>query len=709
MSPDGTNTMAEQAADSLGPGTGRRYYAVSDGKAGFLDDAIGETTWERATELREGIGLGIDAGGTYTDAILYDFAARAVLAAAKALTTHGNPAIGIGHALDSLPRGLFPEIRRVSLATTFATNAIVEGKGRKVGLLLAGYDDYDMAGIGHYPRRVLKGRHDIMGNLLEDLDGHEVAAAVRDLVEREGVEAFAITSVGACRNPEHEHEIKAILRGISALPVVMGHELSSELDRLLRATTTVLNARISPLISELSLALERELKTRGIGTPLTIVRADGSLMNLAEAVEKPIEMILSGPAASAQGALRLAGTESGLVVDMGGTTSDVAITARGRPVMSGRGAVIGEHRTAVRTLKSSSIGLGGDSEVRIERGQLRVGPRRILPISYATAMDERVRSRHSEVAASPLAEIAMMHPAQVFVLASEPANEAWLEPRERAVLRALREGPKNILDLSRALDYPFLSSIPVKRLEDFGYVMRCGFTPTDLLHAEGGFLRWDARSATEALAAFSARMGLRPEACGKLLREAITEKLMKAVLVEGIADSGRPRKDSELALAGLGERFWAGTVSGKADGAFVFSTRLELPIIGVGAPMAAFLPDLARRLGTTAVCPEHADTAGAVGAVISAVTEELDLLIRPKAGGGYSLFGPDFKFDHKELEAAKKAALGLALEGITEKARSGGLGDFIAEISVEDESFQLEFGPLYMETTVRAAARMLLR
>ena len=477
MSRNSMSTIAGHATEPLWPETEHRFYAVIEGKREQLGDGVGEATWERATELREGIGLGIDAGGTYTDAVLYDFATRAVLAAAKALTTHGNPAIGIGCALDSLPSTRFSEIRRASLATTFATNAIVEGKGRKVGLLLAGYDDYDMAGISHFPRRVLKGSHDIMGNLLEDLDGPEVAEAIRDLIEREGVEAFAVTSVGGCRNPEHEHEIKAILRKISELPVVMGHELSSELDRLLRATTTVLNARISPLISELSMALERELKNRGIETPLTIVRADGSLMNLSEAIEKPIEMILSGPAASAQGALRLAGMETGIVVDMGGTTSDVATTARGRPVMSGRGAVIGEHRTAVRTLKSSSIGLGGDSEIRIERGELRVGPRRILPICYATSMDERVRSRHSEIAASPLAEIAMMHPAQVFILASEPANETWLEPRERAVLQALREGPQNILDLSRALDYPFLSSIPVRRLEDFGYVMRCGLTP----------------------------------------------------------------------------------------------------------------------------------------------------------------------------------------------------------------------------------------
>ena len=701
--------MAESSTAAFGPGIIRGYYAVRKGKSQYLGERLEGSGYERATEIREGLGLGIDAGGTYTDAVLYDFARRSVLASAKALTTQADPAIGIGRALDSLPRESFGGIRRVSLATTFATNAIVEGKGRKVGLLLAGYDDYDMAGIGHRPRRVLKGRHDIVGELIEDLDEAEVAAAARELLG-EGVEAFAVTSVGACRNPEHEDRIKAVVRGLSGLPIVMGHELSSKLDRILRATTTVLNARISPLIVELGRALERELGRRGISVPLTIVRADGSLMNLAEACEKPIEMILSGPAASAQGALRLAGLEEAIVVDMGGTTSDVAVTARGRPVMSGRGAVIGGYRTTVRTLKSSSIGLGGDSDIHIDRGELRVGPRRILPICYATSMYAGVRERQAEIAASPLAEIAMMHPAQVFILVSEPSSEAWLEPREREILRALREGPKNILDLSRALDYPFLSCIPVRRLEEFGFVMRCGLTPTDLLHAEGAFLRWDAEASVAALAAFSARLGLSPESCGRLLRETINAKLMKAVLVEGIADSGRPRKEKELALAGLGERFWEGAVSGKSDGAFTYSARLGLPIIGVGAPMAAFLPDLARRFGAEALCPEHADTAGAVGAVISSVTEELELLIRPRTGGGYTLFGPEEKRDYKDITRARDEALKLALDGVSEKARAGGIEEFLVEISLEDADARLaEGGTVYLETRISANARMIVK
>jgi N-methylhydantoinase A/oxoprolinase/acetone carboxylase beta subunit len=276
------------------------------------------------------------------------------------------------------------------------------------------------------------------------------------------------------------------------------------------------------------------------------------------------------------------------------------------------------------------------------------------------------------------------------------------------VLQALREGPHNILGLSRALDYPFLSSIPMKRLEAFGYLIRCGFTPTDLLHAEGSFLRWDAKAAKEALAGFSARLGVATEICSAMLRAAITEKLVAAILVEGVADSRGPRGDAEPAITGIGERFWAGAVSGKADGAFSYSMRLELPIIGVGAPIGAFLPDLAYRLGTRAVCPEHADTAGAVGAVISTVSEEVDLLIRPRSGGGYVLFGPDFKRDFGALETAKKTAMDLALSGIREKAAAGNVAEFIVEISLEDEAVALAEGQHYMESRIHAAARAMV-
>jgi N-methylhydantoinase A/oxoprolinase/acetone carboxylase beta subunit len=698
--------MAESTRQGTGTVIEYRYYSVRQGTCEFLGPALAGTGYERATELREGLGLGIDAGGTYTDAVLYDFGTRRVLETAKALTTHVNPALGIGHALDSLSRNHFALVRRVSLATTFATNAIVEGKGRRVGLLLAGYDRYDLARIRHRPLRALKGYHDVTGTLIEDLDELEVETAVKELVG-EGVEAFAVTAHGACRNPEHEIEIKAIARRISSLPIVMGHELTNELDCILRAGTTALNARISPLIVELCRAVEEQLEKCGIATPLTIVRADGSLMNSVEACEKPIEMILSGPAASIQGALELSGLDSALIVDMGGTTSDIARTMRGRPVMSSRGAVIGDERTTVRTLKSSSIGIGGDSEIWIEHGEIRVGPRRILPLCHASSMDPRVRARHAEVSASRLAEIGIMHPAQVYFLVTEPEDKNWLEPRERAILDALREGPLNILDLARALDFPFLSCIPLRRLEDFGYVIRAGFTPTDLVHVEGSFVRWDAEAANEALAAVAARLGVGLKACSDKVRSAMTEMLAKALLVEGSAESGPTLRQTDPVGGGFGDHFWKAAVTGKSNGAFLYSIRLTLPLIGVGAPIEAFLPDVAARFDTRAVIPDHADTAGAVGAVISAVTEELELLIRP-GPNGYAVFGPDFKRNFGELHVAKEAALELALAGIVRKAEAGGIRDSLVEITLEDEIVEIALGKLYMETKIHASARALV-
>ena len=124
--------------------------------------------------------------------------------------------------------------------------------------------------------------------------------------------------------------------------------------------------------------------------------------------------------------------------------------------------------------------------------------------------------------------------------------------------------------------------------------------------------------------------------------------------------------------------------------------------------MAAFLPDLAKRLGTTAISPLHADIAGAVGTVISAVTEEIEFLIRSRTGGGYVVFGPDFKKEFSDLDTAKEYALEASLKGIVEKSRAGGMTDCIAQISLEDESLDLADGMHYMETRIHGAARAIV-
>jgi N-methylhydantoinase A/oxoprolinase/acetone carboxylase beta subunit len=287
------------------------------------------------------IALGIDTGGTYTDAALVDQSGGAVLASAKALTTYHDLSIGIGQAvaaaLAAAPGLQAGDISMVALSTTLATNAIVEGRGSPICLLLIGYDTELVRQFG-FERELgtqdvvyLGGGHDATGDEVAPLDEPAARRAILDYRER--VEAFAVSGYFSVRNPAHELRVRALVEEltggrahsgsahVSPLPVTCGHELSTRLNAVRRATTTALNARLIPLLRELIATLRRTLDQQGILAPLMVVKGDGSLVRAEWALQRPVETILAGPAASLMGAWHLAGCRDGWVVDMGGTTT----------------------------------------------------------------------------------------------------------------------------------------------------------------------------------------------------------------------------------------------------------------------------------------------------------------------------------------------------------------------------------------------------
>ncbi|MDE1923438.1 MAG: hydantoinase/oxoprolinase family protein, partial [Gammaproteobacteria bacterium] len=331
---------------------------------------------------REELWLGLDTGGTFTDAVLLAGGSR-VVASAKALTTHWNLAIGIGGAiravLAEIPAGRKrAEVSLVSVSTTLATNAVVENRFSPICTLLIGFDEAMVARSGLArggASAVLRigGGHDAGGEESEALD----EAAIERAVALHGarVEAFAVAARFSVRNPEHELRARRLIRARCDKPVTCAHELSSKLDAPRRALTAALNARLTPQIRDLTLALARVLVEESIDAPLMIVKGDGSLMRADVALECPVETILSGPAASVVGAGFLTGLGDFIVSDMGGTTTDVAVVSNGRPVVNADGALIGGWRTMVEAVDVRTCGLGGDSEVAIDReGRLCIGP-----------------------------------------------------------------------------------------------------------------------------------------------------------------------------------------------------------------------------------------------------------------------------------------------------------------------------------------------
>jgi len=226
------------------------------------------------------IGLGIDAGGTYTDTVLYDFEKGKTICKSKALTTKWDFTVGIHQALANLDLQTLKQVEMVSLSTTLATNAIVEGEGQKVGLIIMPpYGRFEAQDIPYEPKAAINGQLEISGTEIAPLDPAQVKQIVRRMVKKDGVKAFAVSGYAGAINPAHELAVKSIIREETGLFVTCGHELSDTLNFQTRAHTAMLNARIIPKLTKLLLDLEQVLVTLGIAAPVVVVKGDGTLMD----------------------------------------------------------------------------------------------------------------------------------------------------------------------------------------------------------------------------------------------------------------------------------------------------------------------------------------------------------------------------------------------------------------------------------------------
>jgi N-methylhydantoinase A/oxoprolinase/acetone carboxylase beta subunit len=619
------------------------------------------------------VALGIDTGGTYTDAVLVDHASGQVLAGAKALTTRHDLSVGIGQAVAAVfdEQAMSPaEVDLVALSTTLATNAIVEGQGSPVCLLLIGYDPALIQQYGFERDLVtpdivyLRGGHDGMGNEAEPLD--EAAAREAILARRDRVEAFAISGYFGVRNPAHELRVRALVEELTALPVTCGHELTTRLNAVRRATTTSLNARLIPLLRELITTVRRTLNEQGITAPLMVVKGDGSLVRAEWAMQRPIETILSGPAASVVGAWHLVGRRDVWVVDVGGTTTDIAVLHDGRPRLNPEGAQVGEWRTMVEAVDVHTVGLGGDSQVHLNsEGRLVIGPRRVVPLcllasEHPGVVDElrrQVRTRQRESLAGQ------------FVLAQRRTTHA-LSNRDRDLMRHLAAGPQSVSSLVEKMHYSALIMRLLKSLEAQGLALRAGFTPTDALHVLRRFERWDAEASRLGAELLAAQTDLSPEAfCERVVADVsnrVTTELISKVLSD---EATLPDWEREPSAAALLARAMGNVPGSDLD----CQLRLRQPVVAVGAPVEAYLPRVARQLCTELVIPHHAEVANAVGAVAGGVVQQLRVMIRPlNAEQHFRLHLPDGVRDFATVEESVAYAQQIIPTRLKALARQAG-------------------------------------
>jgi len=322
--------------------------------------------------------IGLDVGGTHTDVVLLD--EKGLQKEVKVPTDAADLFNSVLTGLTAITADIDPTaIERLVLSTTLTTNAIVQHKMPPVGMIVSsgpGIDPEFYRTNSHY--FAVAGSIDHRGREVEPIDAAEIQQIVADL-QKEDIRYVGVVGKFSVRNPCHELEISRILND-SFEKVFMGHRVSGNLNFGRRIATAFLNASVYPLHKEFFQAVQQSLEARGLKLPLRLLKADGGNMNFNTSIEYPAQTILSGPAASVMGATAFGSeAEDTLVMDIGGTTTDMAVLIKKAPVLDPVGIKLGAYKTLIRSLETLSIGLGGDSAVKVIDGKLTVGPERLGP------------------------------------------------------------------------------------------------------------------------------------------------------------------------------------------------------------------------------------------------------------------------------------------------------------------------------------------
>lgn len=644
------------------------------------------------------IGIGIDTGGTYTDIVVYDMGSGKVLGSGKTPTTKDHLEVCILKALDSMDQSYIHQAELLALSTTLATNACLENKGGRAKCLMIGMNPESMSNLdqvyGSYGFRDLKelvfidGKPEHLFEKPEDPDWEELKEKGPEWFR--GCRAVGITQIYPDANGgRFEQEAEKILKK-EGFQVTTAWNMFHDVDVLRRGAGTLLNARLIPIISDFLDAVRRALSERHLKMPIAIVAGNGNQMAEAVACERPVETLLSGPAASAVGGSVISGEPDGILVDMGGTTTDIALIREGEPVLADHGISIGQWRTTVKGLYVDTTLLGGDSEVLFENGRILLGKERVIPLSALVQMfpaqKEQIIHRLQALAESGKKHTRMLHEFLVLQnnILDEPDLRDRYTPEEIRICEALRNGPLILEDFAEAAGESVYKP-GTERLEAEGVIMRSGLTPTDMMVLKGDIDLYgedSARAVREAVrfliqntdpeyyrmsghgeTAYPVRdhgadagderksAEADPEEAADVRKTAETgksaetgpeeavayevyrlvEKKMYRRIVEILMAQQHPGQRRYLEQDGVKRMIdWSFEEARKGGAEDWAGMRIhtDLPIIGVGAPVHIFLPAVAEYLGTRAVIHPFAGVANALGAIAGKVSARVSIHVK---------------------------------------------------------------------------------
>lgn len=659
------------------------------------------------------LGIGIDTGGTYTDAVIYDFESCTILGTAKSLTTKNDLTIGILGAIDGLPADLAKQAKIISLSTTLATNACVEDKGGRAKLIFFGGDKQVIDKLGR--QCGLPASEDIcIQESYTSFSGEIQREPDWELFEKqtqsgfEDLDGVGIIEINAMRNGAVvEKKAKEKFQEKHDLPVVCGHELFSELNCLKRGAGTLLNASLFPVIREFLDAVKTALTVRDIHPEsLVIVRSDGTLMSEEFATLRPVETLLCGPAASALGCAHLADSPNSIVVDMGGTTTDIAFIKDGRAVSVTNGVSIGKWKTFVNGLYVKTFGLGGDSAVHYNNNGLYLEEFRVIPICVAAARHPGVLEQLRNLEMRKHTRFLYEH----YILIRDIEDSGKYTEEEKVFCRVLQNGPLPIMKAAAAVGKD-IYTLQIKRLLKEGIVQICGLTPTDIMHIRGDFCRYNAE-ATRLAAEFAAfNLNTTVENLCDMVYDEVKKKLyiniVKSMLENKYPDYLKNGINADV------ERFilenYQSVKTGTPDPLFSTFFRTGFTLIGAGAPIRVFLDDVAAMLGTRAFIPDNHHVANALGAIVGSICATCTVEILPNTDPAkpwaYIVYGNQGSAGFKELSDAVDHAIAEAKAQAAAEAKKRGAGERVS-VTWEVNTNKAETPDLtiYLGTTVTAYA-----
>ena len=534
--------------------------------------------------------IGIDTGGTYTDAVLIDQKTGQVLTTSKQPTTHRKLETGTGRALANLINDGGIDVKNIALisvSSTLATNSIIENKGARVGVIVIGY-------VKHFklPVKVVayvKGGHDIHGKEEEPLDIEYLTTLIAKL--KNEVDVYGVCSAMSIKNPDHELVVERAIDLIDPKPVFSSHKISQLTGMRERAATAALHARLMPVMEEFVAGVVGAMRNLHIDCPMVIVAGNGKPLVATKVVEEAGLTVASGPACTAFfGAAQTDMAENRLVIDVGGTTTDIAMIVNRRVELAREGCQIGLWKTHIEAVDMQTVGIGGDSHVLVDdKGLLSIGPARVNPLS----MEKDPHPPQQWLGKGNKSKLIILHPESKQLSGDGDLND---------LLRATGHLTPATIRARTGLSGPPLDA-QLQHLTRNQHIYECGFTPTDALHVLDFIAIGNKAMAEEGAEILGWAMGLDGTSFAKLVIKH-TEELIENLIIDYVIT-----------------KYWQNSLANfiatrKDHPVLDVNFLLKIPLVGVGAAAPYLLPRVAEKLGTTVIFPQNHEVGNGVGAAI---------------------------------------------------------------------------------------------